>query len=240
MFHEVGVKVIISRQIARAMPPGRPVYGLQSPGLNDAGAPLSSIAAMADRYVHEIRRVHPAGPYVLAGGSMGGVVALEVARRLLDAGERIAVLGLFDTAVPGVGPGGGESPWRPHRWPALYRRLDASQRAWLWRRIAFRLWRLPLMRLRQWLGSGASLPRELRIHLVERSNQLALAAYRPQPYRGRVVLFKATRTGPADDPTLGWGRLAGDVDVIDVEARHDSVVEQPELVERFRECVAGS
>lgn len=240
LVHAVGGHVLNYLHLARAMPPGRPVYGLQSPGLNDTDDPLSSIAAMADRYVQEIRAVTPAGPYVLAGGSMGGVVALEVARRLLDAGERIAVLGLFDTHCPGREHGGGESPWRPHRWPALYRRLDASQRSWLWRRIGFRLWRLPLMQLRQWLGRGRSLPRELRMHLVERSNQLALAAYRPQPYPGRIVLFKATQTGAADDPTLGWGRFTDSVDVIDVEARHDSVVEQPELVERFRKSVAAS
>jgi thioesterase domain-containing protein len=212
---------------------------LQSCGLNDDEAPLSSIAAMADRYAREIRAVHPAGPYVLAGASMGGVLALEVARRLLDAGGRVALLGLFDTHCPGLGQAGGESPWHPHRWPALYRRLDAGQRAWLWRRIGFRLWRLPAMRLRQWFGQRRSVPRELRIHLVEQANQLALAAYRPRHYPGRVVLFKATQTGAAEDPTLGWGGVADGVDVIDVDARHDSVVEQPELVERFRESIAA-
>jgi len=240
LVHAVGGHVLNYLHIARALPPAQPVYGLQSCGLNDDEVPLSSIAAMADRYAREIRAVHPAGPYLLAGGSMGGVVALEVARRLLDAGGRIALLGLFDTHCPGIGQAGGESPWRPHRWPALYRRLDASQRSWLWRRIGFRLWRLPAMRLRQWFGHGRSVPRELRIHLVERTNQLALAAYRPRPYPGRVVLFKATQAGADADPTLGWGGFADCVDVIDVDARHDSVVEQPELVERFRESVAAS
>ena len=171
---------------------------------------------------------------------MGGVIALEVARRMLEAGERVAMLGLFDTAVPGSGQGGGESPWRPHRWPTLYRRLDARQRAWLWHRIGFRLWRLPWMRLRQWSRRGAPLPRDLRIHMVERANQLALEAFRPQSYPGRAVLFKAARTGAADDPTLGWGRLVEQVDIVHIQADHDSVVEQPELVERFIERVAAS
>src|SRR5690606_5784335 len=240
LVHAVGGHVLNYLHIARALPRGRPVYGLQSPGLNDAGPPLASIAAMADRYVREIRAVHPSGPYVLAGSSMGGVVALEVARRFLAAGERVAMLGLFDTALPGSGHGGGESPWRPHRWPALYRGLDAKQRAWLWRRIGFRLWRLPWMRLRQRFGRGAPPPRELRIHAVERANQLALAAFRPEAYPGRVVLFKATGTCAAEDPTLGWGRLTEGVDVVDIQAGHDTVVEQPELVERFSERVAAS
>jgi len=237
----VGGHVLNYLHIARAMPPGRPVYGLQSPGLNDAEAPLSSIDEMADRYVGEIRRVHPLGPYVLAGSSMGGVVALEVARRLLDAGEPVAMLGLFDTAAPGTTHGRGESPWRPHRWPALYRQLDASQRAWLWRRIGFRLWRLPSMAASRWLGRGAPPSRELRIHVVERANHLSLASYRPRHYPGRVVLFRATQAGDAAaDPTLGWERFTDGVDIIDIEAGHDSVVEQPELVERFRKSVLES
>jgi hypothetical protein len=53
------------------------------------------------------------------------------------------------------------------------------------------------------------------------------------------VLFKATQAGADEDPTLGWGGFADCVDVIDVDARHDSVVEQPELVERFRESIAA-
>lgn len=238
LIHAVGGHVLNYLSIARAMPPGRAVYGLQSPGLNDADAPLPTIEAMADRYAREIRRARPHGPYALAGGSMGGVIALEVARRLLAGGGEIALLGLFDTYGPDMPQRAGESPWRPHRWWALYRRLDSGQRAWLWRRIGFRLWQLPWMRLQQWFGRG-SMPRELRMHLVETSNRLALVAYCPQPYPGRVVLFKATQGGTGDDPTHGWRRFADGIDVIHIQARHDNIIEQPQLARRFGECVAG-
>lgn len=237
LIHAVGGHVLNYLPIARALPPGRAVYGLQSPGLNDAGAPLPTIDAMADRYAREIRRVRPFGPYVLAGGSMGGVIALEVARHLQADGGEVALLGLFDTYGPAMPRRSGESPWRPHRWWALYRGLDDDQRAWLWRRIDFRLWRLPWMRLQYWFGRGA-MPRELRIHVVEKCNQRALAAHTPRPYPGRIVLFRAMQGG-SDDPTRGWGGFVDGIDVIHIDARHDSIIEQPQLAELFGECVAG-
>ena len=166
---------------------------------------------------------------------MGGVLALEIARRLRTDGETIAFLGMFDTYRPGTEAWAGESPWRPHRWWSLYRRLDGGQRAALRRRVGFRLWRLPAMRLREWLGRGTA--QELRLHRVEKNNQRALAVYQPQPYAGHVVLFRVTQTG--GDPTLGWAGFVGGIEVIELGGRHDTIFEQPDLPPRVRDCIAA-
>ena len=234
--HAVGGNVLNYLPIAQALAPGRAVYGLQSPGLDGVEAPLTTIEAMAMRYAGAIRRCQPQGPYLLAGGSMGGVLALEIARHLREGGGEIAFLGMFDTYCPGATGWAGESPWRPHRWWSLYRGLDIAQRAALRRRIGFRLWRLPVLRLREWLGGGVA-PQELRLHRVERNNQHALAAYRPRPYADRIVLFRAMHAGSGGDPTLGWGEFADGVDVIGLGGRHDNILEQPELALRVRDCI---
>jgi thioesterase domain-containing protein len=232
--HAVGGNVLNYLPIAQAAAPGRAVYGLQSPGLDGVEMPLATIEAMAARYARAIRGCQPRGPYLLAGGSMGGVLALEIARLLRAEGNEIAFLGMFDTYRPGAAAWAGESPWRPHRWWALYRGLDAGQRAALWRRIGFRLWQLPMLRLREWLGRGTA--QELRRHRVESGNQRALAAYRPQPYAGRIVLFRAMQAG-GGDPTLGWSEFVEDVDVIELGGRHDTILEQPDLPLRAREYI---
>jgi thioesterase domain-containing protein len=234
--HAVGGNVLNYLPIASAAAPGRAVYGLQSPGLDGAEAPLATIEAMATRYARAIRGRQPHGPYLLAGGSMGGVLALEIARRLREDGDEIGFLGMFDTWCPGASGWAGESPWRPHRWWSLYRGLDAGQRAALWRRIGFRVRQLPMLRLREWLGRGTM--QELRRHRVESSNQNALAAYRPRPYAGRIVLFRATQAG-GGDATLGWSGFADGVDVIELGGRHDTILEQPDLPLRVRECIAA-
>jgi thioesterase domain-containing protein len=233
--HAVGGNVLNYLPIASAAEPGRAVYGLQSPGLDGAEAPLTTIEAMAARYAHAIRGRQPQGPYLLAGGSMGGVLALEIARLLREDGDEIAFLGMFDTWRPDASGWAGESPWRPHRWWSLYRGLDDGQRAALWRRVGFRLWQLPMLRLRECLGRGTT--QELRRHRVESSNQNALAAYRPRPYAGRIVLFRAMQAG--GDATLGWSGFADGVDVIELGGRHDTILEQPELPLRVRGCIAA-
>src|SRR5205807_8947571 len=64
--HPVGGSVVCYADIARALGPEYPVYGLQSPS-PDAGYEITSIEQMAELYIQEIRRVQPEGPYLLGG-----------------------------------------------------------------------------------------------------------------------------------------------------------------------------
>jgi thioesterase domain-containing protein/acyl carrier protein len=72
----------------------RPVYVFQSPGLT--GDHPRSVDETADRYVAELRKVQPSGPYHLLGWSFGGVVAQAIATRLQRDGEQVAMLALLD------------------------------------------------------------------------------------------------------------------------------------------------
>ncbi|MEO6196103.1 MAG: amino acid adenylation domain-containing protein, partial [Thermoanaerobaculia bacterium] len=68
--HPVGGEVVAYRLLARHLGAGQPVHGLQSPD-----PPLADLREMAGRYAAAVREVQPAGPYRIAGWSMGGVVA---------------------------------------------------------------------------------------------------------------------------------------------------------------------
>ncbi|WP_253663368.1 alpha/beta fold hydrolase [Williamsia maris] len=85
--------------MARHLVPGRPVHGLQALGLERTGRPDRSVTAMARRYVDLITTVQPHGPYLVAGHSMGGVVALEMAAQLADRGEQTRHLIAIDTSL---------------------------------------------------------------------------------------------------------------------------------------------
>ncbi|MBL1074582.1 amino acid adenylation domain-containing protein [Nocardia sp. 2] len=74
---------------------GRPIYGLQSPDLS--GAPhAETMADLVDRYVREIRRLQPEGPYHLLGWSFGGLIAHAVATELREQGAETGILALLD------------------------------------------------------------------------------------------------------------------------------------------------
>jgi amino acid adenylation domain-containing protein len=76
--------------------PERPFWGLQAKGVMGEGEPLESIEEMADHYIEAIRTLQPEGPYHLGGYAMGGVIAYEMALRLLDRGERVGMLAMID------------------------------------------------------------------------------------------------------------------------------------------------
>ncbi len=77
-------------------------YGLQLPELvvadRDMPASLAEIAAI---HVAAVRRCQPSGPYHLVGWSLGGVIAHEMSRQLVDAGEQVGVLMVLDSRPPG-------------------------------------------------------------------------------------------------------------------------------------------
>jgi thioesterase domain-containing protein len=100
LVHAVGGGVSSYVKLAEHVPDHRPIYVVQSVGLDGTEAPLTAIEDMAARYLRELRAVRPTGPYQLGGWSMGGLIAFEMARRLEATGERVAPLLLFDCPAP--------------------------------------------------------------------------------------------------------------------------------------------
>ncbi|KAH7374244.1 PKS16 protein [Cadophora sp. MPI-SDFR-AT-0126] len=77
-----------------------PVYALFSPFHKCAESYTLPFETVASIFIEEIRRLQPQGPYLLAGWSMGGIFAYEVAHQLLDAGEKIQMLMFIDSPCP--------------------------------------------------------------------------------------------------------------------------------------------
>ncbi|MEN0138514.1 MAG: amino acid adenylation domain-containing protein [Rhodococcus sp. (in: high G+C Gram-positive bacteria)] len=77
--------------------PDRAVWGVQSPAVTAGGERFTTITERAARYVQEIRRVQPRGPYHLLGYSAGGVIAHTMAVELRSCGEEVGVLAMIDS-----------------------------------------------------------------------------------------------------------------------------------------------
>jgi len=243
--HALGGNVLNYVPLARALGPEQPVYGLQAVGLDGITPPLTTIEDMATRYLDEIRARVAHGPYYLCGGSMGGLIAFEIAHRLAALGEPVAFLGLFDTYGPEEGAvdqasGGafalGLWRWR-ERWQRV-RRLDASgRRTFVVDAIAHRIDRaFDRVRLRWHRWRGSALPHGVRYRELERVHLRADCAYRPRPYHGPVTLFRATeQSDSAASPTLGWDAVAlGGIQVVDVRGSHDNLIEQADFAAALR------
>ncbi len=87
-----------SRDIARSADLDGPFMLVQPYGLTrsrDFELP-DSIQAMAESHLQAIRQKQPHGPYRLAGFCNGALIAVEIARQLLQSGETVEFLGLID------------------------------------------------------------------------------------------------------------------------------------------------
>ena len=95
-----GSAALALRTLAQRIEPGTPVLGLQANGLENRALPDWSVERIARRHVATAREQQPAGPYRLAGHSLGGLVALEMAQQLRRAGEEVEVLVVLDSFPP--------------------------------------------------------------------------------------------------------------------------------------------
>jgi acyl transferase domain-containing protein/thioesterase domain-containing protein/acyl carrier protein len=223
--HGAGGHVLNITDLARAMDPSQAVLGLQASGIDGVSELEATIEEMARTYLEEVRTVQPHGPYLLAGYSGGGVIAFEMARRLVAAGEAIGVLAFIDTFHPQM----------PLPQVNVFTRLERLRRegpsyvrdALDRRRRSIRDdrdWR----RLEKHLAAGEPVPLALReLHMI-RNFMKAARCYQPQPWPGKALLFRADQVDyyyRAGGPTYGWDKtILGGIEIIPVPGDHHSIL----------------
>lgn len=204
------------RRLAQHIRTNQAIYGLRSRGLVDGEQLLDRVETMAQIHFTSIRAVQPRGPYSLLGFSLGGAVVLEIARQLLNAGERVEFLGLIDARLD---------------WACLQGRERIAQALLLPLRWA-RAITLDLPRnLRRFLNERrgrhavTGLPRDEHARRVTAAGFRAQRRYRPQPYPGSVVYFKAAVQGVFEyDATAVWARLACGLTVHTASGHHEDLI----------------
>ncbi|MBI1959904.1 MAG: amino acid adenylation domain-containing protein, partial [Candidatus Rokubacteria bacterium] len=253
--------------LARQMEPEQPFWVLHPHGL-DGGPVPPSIEAMAADHVTTLRSVRPKGPYLLGGYCNGGLVALEVARQLLDMGEEVGRVILLDATAPGlwlrtllrlgagVGRLRGFGPEQQAEWRVRLKRriLTLGTRLAYYRRRARELRRggagevtsMIVRKVGRREGPGAAREAQPPTVLDERSPltaayRHAIERYLPRRYPGRIAVIRAAETHSAR-PDLGWASLADEVEVHLVPGDHlTSITRHAEAVgERLRACLRGT
>ncbi|WP_316524177.1 non-ribosomal peptide synthetase/type I polyketide synthase [Kitasatospora brasiliensis] len=232
--HPVGGDVLCYADLVRLLPQGQPFYALQVPD----GPELATVAELAAHYAAALTEAVPSGPYRLGGWSMGGVIALETAALLEEAGHRVELVTAIDLLEP---PGPAET----------VEVSDADLLSWLAGDLAGLTetdWKLPAEDLHD--GSGRPLPEVFHAlacaagvlpadldaatlgQIVTRfmRNARALLLHRPRPYGGKVRLFRAVNGGASAETTERWlALLPGDAEAVEVPGGHYSVMRAPHL-----------
>ena len=250
LIHGIFGDVSELRALAVRLDTKRPIYVVQARGADLRQEPHTSIVEMVDAYSQAIRSVQATGPYALAGYSLGGLIAFELARRFRAEGDLVDVLALVEAR--------------------LYERyLPLSDKLAYWlmfpRRGFGKLRTLPTREVPAYLaGKVMQMAHQLQLRLglrtdfyrfesstgplAERRRHMfhigfsQFRTFNPKRYDGTISLF--TIKGPrfdGCDPYPIWRRVAKSVDRFEIIGAHSTIMETPNvdtLAKQLNRCLA--
>jgi phthiocerol/phenolphthiocerol synthesis type-I polyketide synthase D len=232
LFHPAGGSTAVYGPLVKLLGDDVPCLGLER--LPE----LDTVEEKADRYAELIRERQPDGPYRLGGWSFGGCLAYETARRL--GSDRVGLLFLGDTILPLDTPRAEDYlTGRFRRFVQYVERtyqvdLDLSTMDHLTDEERFPL---VIERLRERVpGMGEAV---LAHQYTSYVDARVAEQYRPGPYPGKVLLFRAEQPHPLTteldprylrtDRALGWDAHCPHLEVHDVPGDHISMVDPPNV-----------
>jgi amino acid adenylation domain-containing protein len=250
--HPIGGNVLCYYALSQALGPDQPFYGVQSISTAADIAPPSDFRVMAANYVAALRQVQPHGPYLLGGWSLGGVVALEMARHLRAQGEPVGLLAVIDAQLPqAAAPSPFDNQLHLLQRFAQNIGLDVERFGPMAEHIQQLTPEAQLNALLEQAKQERLIPADIepaqlrwRFRVFEANNR-ALYTYKPEVYPGRITFLQAREPLPgAQLPSLdGWRALAGGgFEQHAIPGDHLSIVRQPHvqaLAEQLASCIAG-
>lgn len=237
----------LSQRLAKHLGPSRLVYGVVSPLdeelrlWHETHRILISVEELAARYVTEIQRVQPRGPYNILGLCLGGVLGVEAANQLTRAGETVTSVILLDTFY--------EAARKPllqrwtRRWAFHARKLSEQGVSYVLMKL-----RKKLQRRKQKSSERKAEETEMvrdafsRVTVNAFDDQL-MKNYKAKPYSGRVMLFRAvTELDPFRfdfSEANGWEEvLLGKLHVEEIQTDHMGIGLDPQVGEVARKLEA--
>ncbi|HEY4112708.1 MAG TPA: thioesterase domain-containing protein [Rhizomicrobium sp.] len=258
IFHGVGGTVIEFAALGKLIDiPGK-VFAVQAQGIDGTLPPLDSVPEMADLYCTAIRKQQPNGPYWLCGYSFGGVLAVEVAKRLEAAGEKVAMVFCIDSyAHPLTWPKRSQMEYRirrslrrvrsalKHSPPEIVAAVGAKL-ARKWRQSSHEPANDAGMKprnagLRQWLlDATPDLP--LPLLQTRMAGSAALLKFVPTYFPGKVIFLKARTPDPdfPSNPKPVWRNLAKELELYTAPGSHMTIIghHASDVAVRINTCMA--
>ncbi|WP_454561449.1 polyketide synthase Pks13 [Mycobacterium haemophilum] len=234
VFHPAGGSTVVYEPLLKRLPADTPMYGFERVE--------GSIEERAAAYVPKLIEMQGDGPYILAGWSLGGVLAYACAIGLKQQGKDVAWVGLIDAVRAGE-----EIPQTKEeirkRWDRYARFAEKT--------FNVTVPAIPYEQLEELddegqvrfvldavSQSGVQIPAGIIEH--QRTSYLdnrAIDTAQIQPYDGHVTLYMADRYH--DDaimfepryavrkPDGGWGEYVSDLEVVPIGGEHIQAIDEP-------------
>ncbi|RYX85072.1 hypothetical protein EON83_07445 [bacterium] len=241
LVHEVGGTVWCYNALAGYMDAAQPLYGFQVPtSLQQSDEPLC-IRQLAALYVADLRQHQPQGPYSLGGFSLGGAIALEMARLLREQDQTISLLVLMDTYFPGLERRSPSLPRKAYIHARHLRDLEKPRRADYINEH--------FQKILKPISPGKDTtdePLQEGWHSSETVQRLsrAFTDYKPISYDGSITLFSARTQYRVADDLSAWRKVAvGGLEQHFVPGTHGTIIAEPHvqhLADLLKRCLNQS
>lgn len=234
VFHAAGGSTVVYEPLLKRLPPDTPMYGIERVE--------GSIEERAREYVPKLLELNGDRPFVLAGWSLGGVLAYACAIGLKQAGADVRFVGLIDAVRPGE--------------PILQTKEETRARWDRYARFAERTFNvevpeIPYEELEALddegqvkfvldvvSQSGVQIPGGIIEHQrTSYLDQRAIDLAEIKPYDGHVTLYMADRYHddaiyfePAyatRQPDGGWGEFVSELEVVPIGGEHIQAIDEP-------------
>ncbi|MGC2655105.1 MAG: non-ribosomal peptide synthetase, partial [Mycobacterium sp.] len=234
VFHPAGGSTVVYEPLLNRLPGDIPMYGFERVE--------GTIEERAAQYLPKLIEMQGDGPYVLAGWSLGGVLAYACAIGLKRLGKDVRWVGLIDAVRPGEEVPQTKAEIRK-RWERYARFAEKT--------FNVEIPEIPYEHLEQLdddgqvrfvleavQQSGVQIPGGIVEH--QRTSYLdnrAIDTAEIQPYDGHVTLYMADRYH--DDaimfepryairqPDGGWGQYVSDLEVVQIGGEHIQAIDEP-------------
>ncbi len=233
-------------ELARLLGKEQPVYGFQSPSLDEEQPRIRTIEEMAAQYITDLREIQPTGRYFLVGWSLGAPIACEMALQLHDQGKEVALLGFIDSGLSSASmdqPITEEQLIEEERLDLL---IDAERDVNISKEQMMALEPderpavyLEAAKAASLIPSDVTLQQFLRFRRVAAALILARLPYQPRLYPGRVWLFNTEIEGVPESRGLEKF-VQGGLEVHRIPGDHRNVMKAPHvqtLAEILRKCM---
>ncbi|MGB8208567.1 MAG: polyketide synthase Pks13 [Mycobacterium sp.] len=234
VFHAAGGSTVVYEPLLNRLPPDTPMYGFERVE--------GTIEERAAQYIPKLRELQGDGPFILAGWSLGGVLAYACAIGLKQQGCDVPFVGLIDAVRAGEEIPQTKEETRK-RWERYARFAERTFNVEIPEIPYEQLEELDdegqvkfvLEAVRQ---SGVQIPGGIVEH--QRTSYLdnrAIDTVKVQPYDGHVTLYMADRYH--DDaitfepryatrkPDGGWGEYVADLEVVPIGGEHIQAIDEP-------------
>jgi polyketide synthase 13 len=234
VFHPAGGSTVVYEPLLKRLPPDTPMYGIERVE--------GSIEERAAEYVPKLLEMGGNGPFILAGWSLGGVLAYACAIGLKRAGADVPFVGLIDAVRAGE-----EVPQTKEETRARWDRYARFAE----RTFNVQIPAIPYEQLEELddegqvklvleavAQSGVEVPGGIIEH--QRTSYLdnrAIDTAKIEPYDGHVTLYMADRYH--DDaivfepryatrkPDGGWGEYVADLEIVAIGGEHIQAIDEP-------------